>query len=521
MTVPAVDTTWGPSIVGISKPDPFVHSPQPESTKTELAYFLTAELETWRPDLVIVVERRGTAILRALKEATPSGLVWPWDKVISSRVLDQRPSEFYQNKRILIFDDMKRRGTHVAQVLGALRKMDPSGDTLASTRVSVFAMHEEASSPRTDSEEVSQGWYYRGLTTEAYRNKRLEILTMLQQSGSLMLDTEHIEVRARLRVPIRTFLLTVTRRAHVVSFRSLGGRNNLTVFFDDTDPAHQLPAELLPAGCSTTGIVKKCRIIERSGNEFAIIPICYPAVPVSPLHWPTGAADTELLGEGVKVSGFAQFYGVALISALSVLGWVLKSIYASDESVATIYLPQASINEGAEGYSLEHLRVMYPTLSLPALADRISQVDADAARTGTAIKTRPAFHADAEQPDASTMQLDAWHLLQLIRYRLDGIMSEARIGNPTWAPSPEFGLTATEIFDLGQRLKFECWYTSSLFDLLIDAGHLVTQVGCRELMDGDSQSPDMAWTRTFQPDGEMVSELVRMYTIQRGLPSGF
>jgi len=521
MTAPVMETTWGPSILETPEGDRVFSTADPESTKRELAYFLRMELDAWKPDLLIVVERRGTAILRALKEASNDSVDWPWAKVISSRALNQRPPEYYRGKRILIFDDMKRHGTHVERVLRCLREIDPSGATLAATRVAVFAIHEDTSSAQTGWETVSQGWYYRGLTTEAYRNKRLQILTMLQRSGSLMLDTEHIEVRARLRVPLPIFLRSLTRRAHVVAFRSLGGRNSFTVFFDDSDPAHQLPPDVLPAGCSMSGIVKKCRIIERGGNDFAMIPICYPGVPISSDRWPVRPADAELLGEGVHASDFGQFYGVALVSALFVLEWVLKSVYASEDSVATIYLPQATAQEGTAGYSLEHLRVMYPTLSLTALAERINEVDAKAAHTGMSVKGRATHSATAEQPDPSRMQLDAWHLLQLIRYTLDVMMAECRISEPTWTPSPSFGLTATEIFRLGDRLKFERWYTSSLFDLLIDAGHLVTHVGRRKLVDDKNDAPHEEWVRVFLPDGEMVSDLVRTYSLQRGMPSGF
>ena len=83
-------------------------------------------------------------------------------------------------------------------------------------------------------------------------------------------------------------------------------------------------------------------------------------------------------------------------------------------------------------------------------------------------------------------------------------------------PTP-FGLTAQEIFCLGERLRFKPAYISSLFDLLIDNGHLVTHIARRP----HATEPIEVLTRVFEPDGEMVSELVRVDTTQRGLPRGF
>jgi hypothetical protein len=55
-----------------------------------------------------------------------------------------------------------------------------------------------------------------------------------------------------------------------------------------------------------------------------------------------------------------------------------------------------------------------------------------------------------------------------------------------------------------------------LFDLLIDDGSIVTRV--EEVVDEDGVT---RLVRTFKPDGEAVSDLVRHLTVQWGLPSGF
>jgi len=78
------------------------------------------------------------------------------------------------------------------------------------------------------------------------------------------------------------------------------------------------------------------------------------------------------------------------------------------------------------------------------------------------------------------------------------------------------GLKPAEIFALGDRLNFDRPYVSALFDILIDDGSIVTRV--EELVEDDGLT---RLERTFKPDGEAVSDLVRHFIVQWGLPSGF
>jgi hypothetical protein len=332
-----------------------------------------------------------------------------------------------------------------------------------------------------------------------------------------MLDTEHLEVRIRLKSSLPDLVNALRRKADVVAFQSLAGRHNLTVFFQDDDTTHTLPAGQLPAGSQVAGIVKKCRVIERGGDEFAVLPICYPSIPHVLSDWPR-AADRRLFGIESSQTPFGYFYAAALLSALTVLEWTLKSIYAAGPDVASVYLPTTSTDGGGYGsYSLEHLRVMYPTLSLDLLQERLAAVDARASQQGIPLRRHSTSLGAFEHPHQATMESDAWQLLQVIRFNLDQKIVEERTYDQSWVIPTPFGLTAQEIFCLGDRLEFKPAYISSLFDLLIDNGHLVTHIARRP----HATEPIEVWTRVFEPDGEMVSELVRLYTTQRGLPRGF
>ena len=518
MTLKTIDTTWGSALLSSEVPRrAFERMPVTEVTEHELDTFIRKEICYWQPTLIIVVERRGTAIIRALKESLRSRLDWPWARVISSQVLTERAPEFYRGQRILVFDDMKKRGYHVFRVLDQLNSMDPA--ILKQVRVAVFAMHEDATSrPEYPDFGVQHGWFHRGLTTAAYRNKRLEILAMLQQAGSLMLDTEHFEVRVRLRGPFPDFLHALGRKAHTVTFHSLGSRRNITVFYEDNSPAHQLDLGRLPARAKTDDKVKKCRIIECGDDEFAVIPLCYPAIPDPPVGgWPNNPDDAALLGDAIKRSPPAAFYGTALISALDVLKWVLKALYAAPPQLLSVSLPTVHTDSTAgQDCCLNHLQVVYPTLDLQRLANEILRVDTDASREGLQLRGQPAAPLSSLEARDDELRRDAWALLQVVRHVLDERIQEERLFDASWKPPHPFALAADEVFHLGDRFGWQRPYTSSLFDTLIDDGHLVTHAG--QKVDEQGQQ---YWERVFEPDGEMVSELVRTYTIQRGLPNGF
>jgi hypothetical protein len=515
MTLTPTETTWGTPLVAPSRPRNIpVYT---RSIGEELYSFVADEIQTWRPTLIIVVERRGTAVLRALKEASRH-LMWPWLDVVSSRVLQQHSAGYYLNKRILIFDDMMMGGSHVKEVFEALSAIDPSGAIFQNVRVAVFARHEGAVSPPPYMRPgVTEASFYRALTTPAYRNKRLAIVSMLQSAGSLMLDTEHIEVRVRVNGTFPAFLAALGRKAHVITFQSGGGRRNVTVLYDDADPAHELDRKTLPEHAITSGIVKKCRVVERAGDEFAIIPMCYPSTPDDSTDWRDPTAYVDLLGDPTKQSGEARFYGTALLSALSVLRWALKGLYAAGQKVATVYLPEMSAEDNpADGFTLNHLKVMYPTLNLERLIDAIGAIDAEAAREGSAVHDRHVLPLTQTDSSSGNLRQDAWTLLQMIRHVLDKRIQEEKLFDPHWKRPHPFGLTADEVFVSGNQFGWQRAKTSALFDMLIDDCHLVTHV-----MKSSDRDGICRWKRVFEPDGEMVSDLVRLYSIQRGLPDGF
>ena len=332
-----------------------------------------------------------------------------------------------------------------------------------------------------------------------------------------MLDTEHIEVRLRLRDSVGHFLEALRRRAQAVWFKSLGERTNITVYYPD-DEAHRLPAECFPEGAKLEGIVKKCRIVHRRGDEFAIIPICYPGVPDEATTWPTLPTLKELFERESPACGEALFYAVGLIAALQIVRWTIRDLAAYDPSMYTISLPSepgGSLQPG--GYTLDHLRVMYPALNVRRLTHLIAQIENDATTEGGRLKGRKFDRSEEMGVTDEELRQNAAELLQVIRFQLDEeILNAARLTGTAVAPHPS-GLTAQTIFSLArEKFGWENIRTSVLFDMLIDGADLVPHVERRRDDDGR-----VRLVRTFEPDGEMVSELVRRLTTQWGMPPGF
>ncbi len=483
---------------------------QPVPIKQQLRTFLTAQVDGWKPERIIVIERKGTAILRSLIEAKEDPIELDWDRVVSSSVLEQVRNEWIQGKRVLIFDGIMRHGHSVSAVLEELERRQlwqPGADNI---RIAMFAVHEHSSRGlRYKNELIPYEWFFRDLDDTGCRRVRFDIVELLQNSGSLMLDTEHIEVRVRLRTSIARFLEAVRRRANAVVFHS-GKRTNVTIHYGN-DKAHELDQDGFPPGTRVKEIVKKCRIVERDVDELAIIPICYPAVPEFADDWPTKREHLELLGASVAESGRAQFYGSALLGAMQVLKWVLTDLAAADPAQFTVSLPASpSAERSADAYTLEHLSVMHPTLDVDKLTRRIHAIQNESQSKGNLLRRRK------QEPRQTPRYLDdelaesARQLLQVIRHVIDGRLLDER--DDSTVPS---GLRAAEVFAIGRRFGWEDVKTSTLFDILIDQADLVTHA--EKVCDEGKR----IFARTFEPDGEIVSELIRRFTTQWGLPQGF
>lgn len=518
VSVEAEDIIWGISRKEDSLLDSSVLSEDIDvPIEQELLTFLCEQIKKFSPDRIIVVERKGTAILRALKDLDNHSLDWPWEKVISSAVIEQAPDHFFKDCRILIFDDMLRTGWHIwNELIGKLKKRKFWNSIKGKIFIASFAIHSQYK--EVANEGFPHAWFYRNLDSKGYNYLRNRIVSMLQKAGSLMLDTEHIEVRVQVKCDVRTFFETLARKAKMINFHSSGNRLNATIYYSD-DPLYSLPHDILPPDSKTERIVKKCRIIRRKGNEFAIIPLCYPSTPATlDSSWPPSEKQKEILCSPDLETPEGRFYDVALLSAVEVLKWVLTDLFTLAPEKYRLELPSPSCAEEpmkGDSYTLSHLKVMYPSLNIEKLTKYI-HMKADEART-KAVKLRSRKLSRENIEPLTDEQLKGWaiRLCELIRNALDEKIAIDFLEGMSDKPHP-YGMTAEEIFRLGKSMGLPDQVTSILFDILIDNAYLVTHVQILQDDKGVTRA-----VRTFEPDGEVVSDRIRKYSLMWGLSNEF
>jgi len=500
-----------------------VFRPTVESTLRQLQEFILGEVRTFRPDRVIVAERKGTAIYRAVLESVSEkdrAELLPWSRVISSDALTSLAPEQLRGQRILVIDDMMRRGNTIRRILETLLERGVTDDSLSNVRVAAFAMHEEAGLGRhLRSARYPHVAWLRYLPREAYRETRASVVDALQAAGSLMLDTEHVEIRLRLKVPLNRLASALTRTGSVVGFESAAGRTNVTVFYGD-QTITESERRALPPGTRSEGVVRKCRLVERAAGEFALIPICLPDVPsLWPTDWSPLPEDGALF-EGQRVSdAHGRFQMVALRASLEPLFLALRDIHAQREPLCDIYLPRlrpedAGRTDGAvsgEGYDLAHLSVVYPGLDLARFRQRLAQTCKRAESVGRRLRARHWKQDAAMTPGHAALQDGARALLQVLGRETDVRAGEAWGDDGTPGAFVQ-GLTMREIMTLGERLGMPHAVVSACMDVLIDEALLVTRV---ERLDDARMG---RWVgRTYLPDGEVASDLVRDYTRRYGV----
>jgi hypothetical protein len=488
----------------------------PNATIDRLRDFLIASIRHFAPDLIVLTERKGTAAYRAVAEShtTPSDVLPPWSKVVSSESLAAYPDKLLRNARILVFDDMMRHGISVSAILEHLLARRATDTRLSNVYVAAFAVHEDGGMGHSFYDaEFPDAAYMRHLPPSAYRAVRTALVVALQQSGSLMLDTEHVELRLQLRAPLTRLAKALGRTGEVVAFRSAGGRTNLTVFYSD-DTIRTSEEKALPPATRNLGVVRKARVVERLPGEFALIPMCLPdATRAIPDEWRAEPIDRGILGPGLlaHLDDRGRFYHVALRASLEPLFLAIKDIYAAPD-VCEVHLPSIDASDsGGPSYDLRHLVAMYPRLAIVQLYDRLLATFADAKQAGQRVSGRrspegPGFTEPHDLRDAARA------LLQRIGDATDRRAAEALVDDGIALGDFVSGVTHPDVLQLGASAGLSPAIVSACMDILIDEALLVTRV------EAVGEGVKRHWMgRTYLPDGEVASEALRDYTRRHGL----
>lgn len=404
---------------------------------------------------VIPVERKGTALIRS---AFGDLGVNQWHRIISSEALEGA-SPVRPPQRLLILDDAVRRGIALKRTRDEVAKAWPNAEIF----VASFITH------RTAPARCADIVYYQNLDDDSYMERRNAVMEHLQAEGSLLLDTEHVEVKAEIACSADDFFLALANWGTPVRFASSANRVNCTVFLESETLACRL-GDVVPTFAEFTGAVCKIRVIASPSraNSFAIIPILYPM-----LRLPDG---TRYMHPRMKwtqtISGprrLFQCVGLSLSLQLmtDLMTWIRQDL---GDSV------KFEFEAG-----LEHLKVVFPEIRLNEMIDEIRH-GMRRNRVGCAGR-----RGHVDDPGSDIL----------------GRLAEEILKRCFDRTSPETGFFRK--LGLGEILKIADWTgqtparVSAALDTLIDDARILPGIECVE------HGTEIHVKRVFRPDGEIVS----------------
>ena len=442
--------------------------------------------------MIVPVERKGTAVLRALIESGEVGLTW--QQIVSDAALDLLPHGFFEGKRVLLFNEMVHHGHNTDRALGKLRA---KGVSESDVEVVALAVHTDCpTSARPD--HFLYGW----LSDERYKAKRSELVAMLQRHGSLLLDTEHVEVTVSLHCSVREFFEAVASCGSAIEFRS-AGKHNLTVY-DPVDASDEDALAVISPDSVLDHVVKKGRVVQRGPdpNVFALIGIWYPTTRSR-----TGEGmrfrfkdQLQFLDELAGTS-LGAFYATGLLSGLQVLRAMMAPVRALGDKVTILGAP---VDRYVDSSSLDHLLALYPPLGADGIQHLRGYMAAlQATEPGSQGGGQLEYCGEVELEDAKS---------RLAREMLIATEAIRDLASVTETQLRPLGLSNREVFDIAER---ECGLdrgrASAALDRLIDEAMVVTRV---EPPNGRAESEYRM--RTFEPDGEVVAAQLRRLIAVKG-----
>jgi hypothetical protein len=463
-----------------------------------MLFFLEDILKKEQIDLIVCCERKATAILRCLiQEIEGAKLEWPWDKVISSKASSHFKWSSFEGKRILLFDELVHHGRNLDRELKKLISLVPEG---AEVITATFACWVDCENPPIYS-------FYNNVDMETFECLRDQIIELLQKYGSLLLDTEHIEINVRLQCGLKDFYEELSRSAEngkTFSFISGTNRTNLTVNEPDVEDYNRIE-NLLPKGSNLRNVVCKCRVIKRSHNVYSIIPIFYPDIKFTELDdWTSrlpAFIDTYNFRKKLDDNVYEEvFYISGLLTSVELLRGVVSSL-GDLISKGKIILETPEDN-------LSHLKAMYPNVDINGLTKYMLGI------VDESVKKKP------KRPKKSTKvnNIEQSRLINLgyrtiCRLAL-GIIDYEKKSDEYRRRFPK-GSSWRELLRIIERYNSDLKPDSNeirvIPDRLIDNGLLTTSVSKAINSKGEK------WImRTFEPEGEIVLEKIVQQLRVRG-----
>ena len=464
--------------------------------ESEILSFLENIIKTEKIDLIVCGERKGTAVLRALISEYPERhLLWDWSKIVSTRAIDTYPWHEFNGSRILLFEEMVHHGHTLQKSYNALRDKVKSKAQIITAGFAVWRRCLFAPDYA----------FYASVNTESYETIRAKIIKMLQLHGSLLLDTEHIEIPIKVNCSINELYEHLGLCAdinHSFSFLSGSNRLNLTIYkpyFLDQEHI----SSYLPEGSNMNGIVHKCRIIEKGHDCFSIMPICYPNIKFSCNNDNFKKIPKFVNSSCLSYNSKSIFYLSGMIASIELLRTIIASLAdLLAEGKVILDLPKENFM---------HLYSVFPWLNIDALQEYLSEIIAKSRLDKNRLPKRSAKVNNICEEELNIMsRIMLYTILEIIDNSYEFEMSLA------------YGLPWHSILHQLKRIdKMKCgnkivniseaaW--STIPDKLIDSGILVTDVS-----EITMKSSDTFMVRTFLPDGEIVTDKLRQQFSVRGI----
>jgi len=457
----------------------------------QISSFLSSAIEHTKPRWIVPVERKGTALLRTYAESYLASRSDEsiWKRVLSSETLRSCPPSIFRKGIILIVDDSVHNGKRISdtrKILIEEKNVDPER-----VKSAVFGVHEHSYSAPIDFRWSGQ------INDDTYPKVREELIQFFQRKGSLLLDTEHIEVPVEVKCGRLEFFDALCRAGLGVEYLSTGGRLNLTIHNPFLVNEHDL-ISLLPAKSTIKNVVRKIRVVERSNDRYAIIPIFFPSIK----------SDTnadELSGIDDCLSELAagpdiNFHLVGIYAALYLFQTVfmcLRDLIGSQKVNVRIPHP------GDTDDSLSHLQALFPDLNVEKLHTLVEHFIEDGrmrkARKRDVLKPCRIEATPGARYEKRLKELQ-WLILKEVRRLPDDL------------PSGPIGASIMELMRLAEGTSqeektIEKALLSAALDVAIDEADLIPDINEMPFSDGEKR-----FVRTFRIDSEMVLSDIRRLT---------
>jgi len=330
-------------------------------------------------DLVVTVERKATAALRALIEmARGPRLDWPWNGVISSEAVPYLPRKFWAEKRVLVFNEFVHTGVSTGRVLEELHAV---GAPPGRIRTAAYGVHIDLETEPSD-QHFPHYFRFRCLDNHSYPALLDRFVRMLRSQGGLLLDTEHVELPVVLHCSVKDFFGAFDLCGNCTKFNAYDAHwaDCLTVteplLLNLDEVREKLPEGTYLSTASEEAICK-LRVVPRGYGAFAVVPIWYPCVPVdSLLRWQERKEAPEVVRaalhsyEGMEEARARFAFSLTtLVAGLELLKSAVAALYSLGSGAVEIGFPP----KGEIPPHVWHLHAVYPTISPSSLSAELGQ----------------------------------------------------------------------------------------------------------------------------------------------------